>query len=268
MPGLLDLPVELLEQIYDIIEESTNYHDRHDLGYFSLTSRYMERATRRSFRLYHFSREIIRTSNDENPEKFCEYTTVPDLAKTLERLILYADDDGTTEINALSHMLHCGGANLFSVGRDSKPADVLDELLPTPLRHHRDALIKALRACENVTELEFCDNQMFDDDFEASRERPKPAALRPVRFSRWTFGRDKHISDITSTFNFILSLMAEADLYPRWISIHPLSEYHMQTDITNAVGLVKWKKVLTKVESIELTFLADWRDDVHSHEEA
>jgi hypothetical protein len=40
------------------------------------------------------------------------------------------------------------------------------------------------------------------------------------------------------------------------------------TGLTNAVGLVTWKSALLRVETLELAFVDDWRDGIHTAEEA
>lgn len=59
MPGLLDPPAELFEQIYDIYHELIYEDDSSSVGececgQVRLVCRYIERATRYSFRQHHF----------------------------------------------------------------------------------------------------------------------------------------------------------------------------------------------------------------------
>lgn len=77
-----------------------------------------------------------------------------------------------------------------------------------------------------------------------------------------------HICDVTSTFNLLLSLMAETGTFSGSITVHPLYVLGCETGLTNAFGLVQWKKGLAKVKSFDLAFLDDWRGDIYSTEEA
>lgn len=158
---------------------------------------------------------------------------------------MYTDDDGTTESDAIGSILRCGGASIFSVEQSSSPVSILDELLPPALLRNRDALLTALRACANNLEIELCDYNS------SGPVVPGDQSPRPAR-SQQTLVREKHICDVTSTFKFLPSLMAETGTFPSYITVHPNSETRRETSVTNAVALVQWKNVLTKVKSLEL----------------
>jgi hypothetical protein len=70
------------------------------------------------------------------------------------------------------------------------------------------------------------------------------------------------------TFNFTLSLAAQAGLSLKHIAIYPLVDTKIMTGLTNAVGLVAWKSALLRVETLELAFVNDRRDGVRSADEA
>lgn len=62
MSGLLDLPAELIEQIYDIHHDLVYEDDSSNVGAYGqirLVCRYIERATRYSFRQFHFGCWIL-----------------------------------------------------------------------------------------------------------------------------------------------------------------------------------------------------------------
>ena len=58
-----------------------------------------------------------------------------------------------------------------------------------------------------------------------------------------------------------MSLIARAGLAPKWVSIHSLDDTRLVTGLTTAIGLVTWKQTLLQLESLELVFVGDSRDD-------
>lgn len=267
MPGLLDLPVELIEEIYqqycELIEDDDS-STSDSPGHMRLVCRYLEHTTRRLFRQHCFSYWVIRRPQGIHIKKFCAIAKVPDLAKTFERFEVWTGDDGTKESEALGCMLRWGGADIFSDEQFSTQVDILDELLPSSLSRHRDALLAALRACRKDLGLEISDYHFLEADTPLTAPKSQPRNVRLVN----DFNEGKHVCDVTSTFTFILSLMAEAGMTPSCISVNPLNELKMQTGLTNAVALVRWKQALVQVKTLELVFIDDWRNDVHSAEEA
>lgn len=147
---------------------------------------------------------------------------------------------------------------------DSDKTGESEILLPAALPRNKDALLTAFRACKNIKEVEFCDYHVFDKEDATPTQHPKP---RLAVFPGPRHKSRQYACDITSSFDFILSLMSQADLTPRWISIHPLSYMRMSTGLIDAASLLEHKHVLRKVESLELRFIHDWRNDEAASEE-
>jgi hypothetical protein len=253
MPGLLDLPPELLEQINEIYEDITSWDDRAHLGYFRLTCRYIELSIRRSFRTHHFNGEVIRSPADKYIQRFCAVTHVPDLAKSLKDLTMHRADDGTTEQRARLQTQQHNERHPTTSRSDLALSSDIDRLVPAALIRHKAALPAAFIAAENINALEFIDYHWFSppghenrwitaDDFP-----PRPKELR------LDFQND-YVCDISFTFNFTLSLSLAAQA--------------RLTGLTNAIGLVTWTSALLRVETLELAFVDDWRDGIHTAEEA
>jgi len=109
MPGLLDLPPELIEQVHFEHEQmvSLEHEDgigvAEELGHFRLTSRYIERATRRAFVQKYFAVWHFKASDDASIEKICAMASTLDLAAAIKVLKFYVDDDYN----------HAGAGNRF-----------------------------------------------------------------------------------------------------------------------------------------------------------
>lgn len=106
MPGLQDLPPELIDQIHR--EYETLLIDgrpptelagvAEDLGNFRLTSRYIERATRHSFVEVWFGSWSIDAPDDESIQRFCAMAKTPDLAASVRELNVFVDDDYSMKV--------------------------------------------------------------------------------------------------------------------------------------------------------------------------
>jgi hypothetical protein len=161
MPGLLDLPPELLEQINEIYEDITSCEDRAHLGYLRLTCRYIEQSIRRSYRAHHFNGEVIRSPVDKYIQRFCAVTQVPDLAKSLEDLTMYCANDGTTEQRARLQTQQHNERHPTTNHSDLALSSDIDRLVPAALTRHKAALLAAFIAAENINALEFTDYHWF-----------------------------------------------------------------------------------------------------------
>jgi hypothetical protein len=75
MPGLLDLPPELLDELAQYL---LFYWDRTHMASFRLSCRYVEKATRYSFLLGRFSSVMIAEPKEADVRKFCAMTKIPD----------------------------------------------------------------------------------------------------------------------------------------------------------------------------------------------
>jgi hypothetical protein len=140
MPCLLNLPPELIEQIYNPFE---NDDDEDNMIDFRLTCKYIEKSTRRSFRRWHFAWKVIKM-NDASIERVCVTMQTPDLANSIEELEIHAEDDGTAARKAREKH---SGVEICSVDRFTLARlENADQLVPAALLRHSDALLAALSA--------------------------------------------------------------------------------------------------------------------------
>lgn len=183
MPSLHDLPTELIDQIHHHLEDllingrplAEQAGVAADLGQCRLTSRYIERATRRSFVETWFGGWIFQAPDDASIEKFCTMAKTPDLAKAITEINFFVDDDYTMEVHegkpdliASIQKLGLGDEDAASSKTREGPSfttdglkatHVFDEvtctMVPVAYYRNRDALKEAFLACENVTTLCF-----------------------------------------------------------------------------------------------------------------
>lgn len=250
MPGLLDLPAELIEQIYDDFRRATYWDDRAQLGYLRLTCRYVEKAVRHRFLEKRCRCVSLLTNGDASVTRFCAMTTTPDVTMAVQYITIIAYDDGTTETEARKLSLHSSDTDAASAG-DQGLSEELRSLTPPALLRHQNGLIEVLRACKNVWGIHFQEN----DRGPVPHHKPRSTPNEP----------EVYYYDISSTFDFIMSLIVRAGIYPTYIGmIHG----KLVAGLTNAKGLVTGKDALRRVEMLQLAFINDWRDDVQSAEEA
>ena len=101
MPELLDLPPELIEQIFTFTEEYVRapwWEDKTasepTAPVSRLTCRYIEGATRRLFIDRFFEIWHIKAADHQSIQKFCNIVNTSDLlVRGLSALAIYADDD-------------------------------------------------------------------------------------------------------------------------------------------------------------------------------
>ena len=257
MPSLLDLAPELLENIAQYLLHENDQAHMH-LAALRLSCRPVEAAIRRIFRLKYFRSVNIRKPKDANIEKFCAISKVPDLAKSIWRIGICCADDGTAEHDARSVVRQRNSPQPSDDTVELLGRSRADQLVPAALISHKEALLTALLATENVMMLEFADchwNLSASDDTE--REDLDLPAPRP-RSGNGLLG---FVCDISSTFKFIMSLIARAGLAPKWISIGSLHDLKSVTGLTTAIGLVTYKQALLQLKSLQLVFVNESGSD-------
>jgi len=304
MLGLLDLPPELLEKVSQYL---LLWDDRAHLSSLRLSCRYVEQATRRSFRLERFKTTQIREPRDDtcDVQKFCSITKIPDLAKAIKRIGIRCADDGRTSLEVLpvqqrkasrfmkrvrrlcamtrirdlvqnlncihtKHSDQCGSLGVTQDSRQLERSSEMDQIVPAALVGHKEAFLAAFVAAENVTELDFTDHDVFSSTT-AGYEALRPGHFIPRREPKQAIDYGDLMDffcDISSTFEFVMSLVARAGLTPKYIYIHPLDDALMMTGLTSAIGLVTWKQALLQVESLKLAFIDKWRTERSTAEAA
>lgn len=262
MPGLLDLPPELIEQIYDSFAdrvpvdehhhpESKSYtYNKFEGRSFRLVNRYIQRATRHSFASTHFQEWDIRAFDYASIERFCAMTDVPDLAQCVEKIGLSLEEDRLMRVDTSS--LHAQPANIMIFG--SKATRIFDDDfgadVPLALFQNRKRLIKAFAACEQLWTL-FLYNRCLSADcwlalgFAPGQTRPPNEILQ---------------LDISSSFSYILFLLEAASASPEYIATLKQPRHHqIDVGLTNTFALRRYQTVLSKVKTLRLDFLEDYR---------
>lgn len=271
MPGLLDLPVELLEQTYDELYEELDCDTWYQLGHLRLTCRYVEKATRPHFLEDQCNCKSIKVTDDASILRFCATTANSDFAKAYKCIHLLTHDDGTVEAEARSLGAHAPAESSenveaeFAELRTHSPVAATDStdksngfeklrhMVPAALLRHEDRLLEALKLCENVDSLEvWADSR---DDMPYHRTLPGIVGDHIYPF------------DVSSTFDIYMSLAARAGICPTSIMVVPLDQKAICA-LTDAAGLITGKEVLRRIETLHLAFINDWRDDVDSEQTA
>jgi hypothetical protein len=250
MPCLLDLPPELIEQIYDPCE---NDDDQDNMIDFRLTCKYIEKSTRRSFRRWHFACKDI-TMDDASIERFCVMMKTPGIAKSIEEIEIHADDDGTRARRARETN---SGVETSSVDHSTLfMSENPDQLVPAALLRHSGALLEALTAIKNLRVFILRDKACSNDQ-----------SVLSANFLR--LPKSKYMNEfscnMTATFDFFLALAARAGNCPKemW-TISNLAEL----GFTDLASLVTRKQALIKFESLRLDIFSDWRSAADSAEVA
>lgn len=240
MPGLLDLPPELLEQIYDEYHEETYWDDSAHLGDLRLTCRYVEKSIRRRFLINECSETAVKTFEEASIQKFRAMSSASEFAKAVKcvKLVLYDDSTIVPQNGTLQQRPRDTDAS--SAGNPDSSGD-LKTVAQAPLLYHEDGILKALRACGNINELQFL------------ALGPDPKALH---------------HDMTSTFGFVLSLLVRAGIYPTHIGMIRNLGVWLPVGLIDAAGLIAGKEALRRLERLELGFLQHGHSDSDSAEEA
>jgi len=257
-PGLLDLPPELLEHVAQYLFRPS---DRAHLASLRLACRQIEAAIRRSFRLEFFKYVAIRKPKDANVERFCAIAKTPDLAKSIKGVNIFCADDGTAERHWFQDL---DAPPYLGEGCELLWPSGADETVPAALIAHKKALLAALLATKNVTELEFTDYHRLSKSTADGDERECPDLPAPRRRQKSTLftttDLKEFICDISSSFEFIMSLVARAGLSPKSMSIHSLGDTKVVTGISSAIALVTYKQTLLQLDALELVFVDDLWD--------
>jgi hypothetical protein len=170
MPGLLDLPPELIEQIFALtedyvhaaqvqaeqpwLEELTRSRTKHKAPSSRLVNRYIESSARRLFTDRFFDTWRIQTADDQDIQKFCHLMESSDLlVKGLRELEICVDDDRVICIR--QEYLQSNEGFLL----DKTATHLLDEdtgaMVPSAYFRNRKNVIRAFRACSNPIRLYF-----------------------------------------------------------------------------------------------------------------
>lgn len=275
MTGLLDLPVELIEQIYDELYEELDCDTWYQLGHLRLTCRYLERATRKPFLEDQCNCKSIRVTEDASILRFCATTENSDFAKAYKCIHFLTHDDGTVEAEARKPEANSSVTSTDPTGSSENSENVAAEfaelrtddipngsaklrsMVPAALLRNEDRLLEALRACENVDSLEVW----------ANYSRGKMPDHRTLPDPTGDEGDHVYPFDVSSTFDVFMSLAVRAGIYPTNIGV-VVDEQSVICALTNAAGFVTGKGALRRLENLRLAFMHDWRDDVDSEQEA
>ena len=266
MPGLLGLPPELLE---NIAQHLLDWDDRAHLASLRLSCRPIEAAIRRSFRLGRFATASISKPTDGNIQEFCAIAQIPDLAKSINHFAIHCADDGSSDYGARNRTQHRDAAHSSNNGHELLWPNGADRLVPTALVSHEEALLAAFLATKNVTELILTDHYWSNSTTEGNEpEHRDLPARRPI--SRQAERRTLYdfVCDITSTFNLIMSLVAQAGLAPTRITTSSLPGANLVTGLSSAIGLVTYKQALLQLEGLDLVFVDELRDELGTVEAA
>jgi hypothetical protein len=268
MPGLLDLPPELLE---NVAQHLLHRNDRAHLQSLRLSCRQIEEAIRRSFRLEYFNSVRIRKLRDANVQKLCAIAAVPDLAESIERIGIYCSDDGIADPEVRHHFQQRNAPHPSNDGRELLWPSGIEQLIPMALISHKEALLEAFLATKNLEELRFVGYHLLESTFDGKKwkcpDLPAPRRMQ-TRATATALHSYNYVCDITSTFNFIMSLVARAGLAPKRICIPYTGVTNIATGLSSAVGLVACKETLLQFESLQLVFANELRDKSSSAEAA
>lgn len=260
MPGLLDLPPELIEQIFDKCEEVAyeewcTENDEDDywppesgVPPFRSTCRYIERATCRRFaEVYLGDGHAEIAAKDADIEKFCAQARVKEFAANKKRLAFGFDDDISAKANL---ELEASGSNdscNSSIGTATHQLDeVTGALVPLHLYRDRGAIVEALRACKNLTTFLFSRN--WGDRSPTHLESAFAAANEDVD------PNEPALFDITSLVAYVLSLAEEAaTCLERVFASSGWSD--VEIGLSNGAFLVRYKGILRNLKYFGLKFI-------------
>lgn len=260
MPGLLDLPPELLENVAQYLLQPS---DLAHLASLRLSCRQIEDAIRPAFRQEYFRSVTIGHPKTTDVEKFCAIAKTSDLAKSIRRLVIRCADDGTTKDDAQHRVPQPGETPTSNDGRELSRSSGPDRIVPTTFIGHKEALVAAFLATVNVTELEFTDyhRPSLATDGSVWEHPDHPPPRRMQRRAAAVNDPGEFVCDISSTFNFVISLVARAGLTPKFVTMHSLVAEKLVTGLSSAIGLATWKQALLQLEPLDLVFVDDFRDE-------
>ena len=187
----------------------------------------------------------------------------------INHFAIHCADDGSSDYGARNRTQHRDAAHSSNNGHELLWPNGADRLVPTALVSHEEALLAAFLATKNVTELILTDHYWSNSTTEGNEpEHRDLPARRPI--SRQAERRTLYdfVCDITSTFNLIMSLVAQAGLAPTRITTSSLPGANLVTGLSSAIGLVTYKQALLQLEGLDLVFVDESRDELGTVEAA
>ena len=264
MPGLLDLPPELIEQIFDKCEETAYEewcaeNDKEDywppragVPAFRSTCRYIERATCRRFaEVYLRDGHWEIAAKDADIEKFCAQARVNEFAANKKLLLFGLDDDISAKASLeLETPGPADGAQSSSSTATHRFDEATGALVPSHLYRNRDAIVEALRACKRLTEIRFSKNWGDGDRYHTHLRCALAAGdddddqNQPVLF------------DITSSVAYVLFLAKEAGTCLERIFVSDVWP-DVRVGLSDGASLIRYKDVFRKLKSLGLELIED-----------
>lgn len=222
MPGLLDLPPELVEHIF-LFKESVQrvrqaYEDEDGTEYvitaplFRLTNRYIEQCTRRLFAKSFFKIRRIVMPQHASIKAFCDMASYPELVKYMNGLHFTVTNDQHERLE------------ISSVTRNE--------------------IVDALRAFPATCELVFSDAPRKDEDGLHREDRTAGTMT--------TF-------DMSSSFSFVLSVAEEAGMRPEWISTWSCESPLF--GLTDCFAIAERNRVMSEVELLNIAIVPPRPED-------
>jgi hypothetical protein len=260
MPGLLDLPPELFEQIFDKCEEvayevwcaekdeDDYWPPRAGVPPSRSTCRYVERATCRRFaKIYLGDGPCQIAAKDADIEKFCAQAKVEGFDAN-ETLLLFGFDNDISAKASLK--LEPSGLPNSAQSSGNTASLVIDTstgaLVPSHLYRNRDAIVEALRACSNLAEFRFSKNWGDGTKYPTNR-RCLLAALDEG---------EPNLFDITSSVAYVLSLAAKAGTRLERILVSDAWP-DVQVGLSDCASLVTYKAFFQNLKYLGPQLIAD-----------
>ena len=262
MPGLLDLPPELIEQIFDKCEEvayeewcTENDEDdywppKSGVPPFRSTCRYIGRATCRRFaEVYLGDGHSEIAAKDADIEKLCAQARVKEFAANKKRLSFGFDDDGSARaslnLEASGSIDSCHSASCTATHQFDGATGAL---VPLHLYRNRDAIVEALPACKNLTEF------LFSRDWGDGDRMPTRSQCALAADNEDGDLNEPALFDITSSVAYVLSLAEEAGTCLEHIFVSDMwPDVHI--GISDGAFLVRYKDVFQNLKYFGLKFI-------------
>lgn len=243
--SLLDLPPELIEQIFEQhellaqseLEDSGDEDAVIGAPVFRLTNRYIEKCTRRAFITKYYWCWQVKTSDDTSVREFSAMAQVPELARCVNELIVYADNDDTMAVHQETALSQTA-ISLASLA-----------LGPSETASLRSSIISALRACSNIKDLTICP---------ASRkcDLGPPGEAQTTTWLQYQPEAKGFLFDMSSSFAYALSLAEEAGIFPVSVcaSANRTDHEHLICGLT---AFTKAEIAFRKLEHLELVLVQE-----------
>lgn len=225
MPGLLDLPPELIELIFRYedsvrrIRQASKVEDWADHAItaplFRLANRYVEQCTRRIFAQSFFCVQRIMMPKDASIKRFCDIARYPELVKHVNGLHFYVANDqrGRLEISSVT----------------------------------RNEIVDALRACPATCEVVFRDASREEDD-DPQREDRTAEELATLA--------SRIVIDMSSSFSFVLSVAEEAGMRPDWINTWTFEEWGKSLfGLVDCSAIAERNTIVSDVEVLNIAII-------------